>query len=704
MISAKEGKDRLAEARAWFDRAVSHYESSGWANDVDRDSRFYHGDQWTSEDVAYLKKQNRPALTFNVIQSKLMHLIGSHEDNLQEPVVVGVGPEDQAVADVLNRLRERISESIDQAAIDAEVFEDGIVCGMGTACIDAMPDPADPARVKILFRSLSPLEVLWDPASERRDRADARCVFISRWLSRAEFKVEYPEFADRIDEIFTELRGGDVTGARLNPVNQSISDEGLLARTSRYYDRHQDQVRVVRMEYRLAEKVKLAFDPATGSSREVTPEVARAMRAVAPDVEIGDHWREGVYWMEFIRDEVLYDDASPLPIDGFTAASFVCHDDHRGLPYGKVRQLRDPQSEVNKRFSQMLYLLMQQSQPGVFAEAGAFVDRTQAAESLKQAGSVTDLNVGGLSKIQPRPVPEFPSAPAMVHEQALKLISQISGIWQDQMMEPRGVPEAAATAQLHHRQSLLAMRPVMRGFDLYQRAVASKIVQIIVGILPDEQIAEMLGNDERWQVSGRVVTDAQTGAAISLSSIRELKWNIDIRPADENNTQRLLELQLVIQLLGVGMPIDPEVVIELTMLPQDKKERLRAFLASQREAQAKSAAADAQAASEQIDRMAQLEAADRQIAAAGLAEKSRHNKALEMVAGMKFGESTRAARAGETVAGGRLAVEVHGAALERERMVMDVVQEVLAQIGQRNAPQSESTPQREPAQDAGSQG
>lgn len=680
MISAKDEGGRLREARSIYERTCSHYETAKWVDEVDRDERYYHGDQWAAEDVEYLRKQKRPALTFNVIQSKLLHLIGSHEDNLQEPTVVGTGIEDAAMADVLNRLRSRVAADVEQMVVDAEVFENGIVCGIGNAAIDAMPDPADPARVKVVLRSLHPLEVLWDPAAERRDRSDARYVVLSRWLSRSEFRVEYPDHAEKIDEIWERLQSGTGLVTRTDPADRRIDQDRRTLIDMRYYDRHQDQVRVTRIEYRKAGRVRLAFDPETGASREVTPDVEKALRAVAPDVEIGDHWREEIRWIEFIGDAVLYDDVSPLPVNGFTVSSFVCHSDHRGLPYGKVRQLRDPQSEVNKRFSQMLYLLMQQSQPGVFAEVGAFVDARQAEESLKQAGSVTHLNTGGMQKIQPRPVPQFPDAPAMVHEHALKLLTQISGIWQDQLMEPRGVPEAAATAQLHYRQSLLAMRPVIRGFEQYQRQVALRVLELIVGIFPDEQIAEMLGNDERWQVRGRVVTDRQTGVQVPLSSIRDLKWQVELVPADENNTQRLLEMQMLVQLMGVGMPIDPEVVIEMMPLSADKQDRMRAFITAQREGAGRAAQAEAESAEKQLKTMAMLEAADRQIAAGKLAETTRHNKALEMLSGMKVGEAKRSALASETVEGGKLAVDVHRASMERERMVQEIVMQVVAAL------------------------
>ncbi len=670
MLTAKEPAERLLQAKSFYEHTWDQYDRCRWFAEVQTDEEYHHGRQWTDEDLAYLRKQRRPALVFNIIQSKLLHLIGAHEDNLEVPIAAPVGVEDQMLADLLNHIRDRIWAEIDGADVDAEVWESGIICGIGSSAIDAVPDPDDPAMLRVSLYPLSAYEVLWDPASERRDRSDARFVFWHRWLSRTEFKQEYPEHAGRIDEIFHEQFGLSADVAHWLKVNPSPATSGDVRdlRGTLYYDRHRDQVRVIRMEYKASTKRLFAVDPVSSQMREVEPEELRVMRQLAPSIESVSNWTTEYRWLEFVGDAVLFDAPSPLPIDGFSITSSVCHQDHKRMPYGKVRMLRDPQGEVNKRMSQTLHLIVQQTQPGVFAEAGAFVNEAEAEASLKMAGSVTKLAPGALAqgKLKERTVPTLPDAPLQIHQQAIRLIDMISGIWSDQLLEPRGIPEAAATAQLKHRQSLLAMRPVMRGFTSYQRGVFRKLLQIVVRAMPDEQIARLLGNAKRYQVQGHIVMDGQTGKSVSIDSMRDLQYNVEVRPADENSSQRLMELQTLVELHGGGMPVDPNVIIDYLAIPSDRKEQLRSYVKSQAEAAAQNAKQQMAASMAQLKHVASMDVADRRLEAGTLAEKARHNKALELIAQAKLGKDVSALMADYSQ--------------EEQRMVLDVVMEMLKNV------------------------
>jgi len=687
VIDADSPEERLRQARSIYERCVDHYERQGWLDEVKRDYEFYHGyGQWSAEDVEYLRRQSRPALTFNLIHSKLMHLIGTHEDNLQEPVAAPVSMDDRMLAEILNHVRDRIWSEISAQDIDAQVHEEGVVVGIANAALDAMPDPDDPSRLRVGLYFAGPFEVLWDPASERRDRRDARFVVWHRWLSRGEFKAEYPEHAARIDEIWAQQgwtgpTARDRTFAEPRPQTDYQRRRDLL-----YYDARADMVRVVRIEYRRAQRVTMALDPVSGATREVDAKTLALLKELAPDLESQSIWREAVHWIEFVGHEVIFDAESPLPIDDFSISSFVCHQDDRGLPYGKVRQLRDPQSELNKRYSQMLHLLVQQTQPGIYAEQGAVAEKSAAEKSLKMAGTVTELNPGGLTKIRERGVPQFPDGAAQLHQQAIRLIDMISGIWSDQLTEPRGVPEAAATAQLKHRQSLLAMRPVIRGFDAYQRQVFGKLIRLIVRAMPDAQIADMLGSGERYRVQGHVVTDAETGQRAEIGDVRALRYRIEVRPADENNSERLLELSTVIQLMQLGHPVDPDVVTDLTSLPADKKQALKRYARQQAEAKAKSAQAQIEAAQAQLASQLRLDQMDREIDAAELAEKNRHNQALEQLRGVQIGKDIGAILQGRTA--------------EEQRLVVDLIKHALASHDRAQAARARRPGMAMPAQGA----
>ncbi len=676
MITATEPAQRLVQAKAIYENTYDHYERHGYFREVEEDLRYRHGRQWSAADLKILHEQRRPALVFNLVAARCRHLCGAHEDNLEEPVAVPVGPEDRLQAELLNHLRDRIYGELEATDLEAEAFEQGIEAGIHSISVDALPHPDDPEQIEVVFHPHGPWDVMWDPASERRDRRDARFNFVCRWLSRSEFKAEFPEHAGVVDEVFNSFSGAGPTIPRDN-APQAPSARGDAYRHRRellYYDRHRDQVRLIRIEFKYSERVTVAKDPVTGEAIEVEDaEHLRLLRAVAREGELAveSYWRESYRWLQFIGDKILYDDEQPIPLDEWSLASFICHLDEHQLPYGVIRAARDPQDEVNKRYSQTLHLMTQQTQPGSYAEEWAVVDKTQFEKAQKMAGSAAYLRRGGLGAIRERQVPTFPDGAAQLHQGALRLLDIIMGVTADEIMEPRGIPEAAATAQLKHRQSLLMMRPILRAFGTFQRQLFRKLVKIITLSMPDAQIAALLGNSERFQVQDGMVMDRTTQKVAPLRSIRDVRYQIDVRPAEENSTERMIGLQLALQLLQLQVPFPPDVLVDLLPYPAEMRDRIRAFARQQQEMQARSSQAEMEAAMEQLAKQYGLEKADRAIAASKVDEAKRHNLALEAIQTMK-------------VTGGQT-LDLQRLSLDQKQQVLDFALELL---GQTNPPAS----------------
>jgi len=636
--SDKPEMELLRDSRELFEDAYDYFDAHGWFDNQIRDTAHYHGNQWTDDDRSYLESQGRPVLTFNLLHVKVQHLIGAIEDNMQVPMVAPVGVEDRSLADILNAIKATIYEESGVERTDAQVFEDGSVCGIGNSYIDAVPDPEDPSRVKIYYSRLDPLDVLWDPCARERDRGDARYVFITRWLTIPEFKADYPEHAKYAEELLKQGYVDHPTdGGNADPINPDLYRPSRL---NMYYDKARKMIRVVRCEYKVPKKRHVLVSQDTGKSREVEPDVAAAVRSVT-DGQLDEQvvWRDEIRWLEFCGGRVLYNDTIPVPIGGFTVTAFICHQDEYGNPYGKVRQLISPQQEVNKRFSQTLHLLTTQAAPGLYAETNAIVDENQAKTSQREAGGITWLQPGGISKIQVREVPKLPESMAL-HEAALRIIDGISGIWVDQLTAPRGIPEAAATAQLKHRQSLMAMRPVIRGFEQFQQTVLKKFLKLIVEGLGDAQLADALGNPERYKVVDGAVVDShapQGSQPVKLDSLRDLKCNIELRPAETYNSSKALAVATLSGLLQSQIPVDPGVLFDELPLSPEQRDALKAYAANQAQSGAKQAEQQASEMQAQLDRQFKLELAGKLLDATKLDEVKRHNIVGELLEYFKVG-------------------------------------------------------------------
>lgn len=652
---------KLTEARKLFDQTVSAYEDVYM--EIDEDVRFYTGGeehQWDKEDVQLLHEQDRPVLTLNVIKPIIAHRIGALEDARKEPRATPVTSKDQFAADIINDLHARARHELHIGDHELEVATRFFVMGMSGLAVDVEEDDDIEGHMRITVQPFRPHEAKFDPAAENADYSDAGFAFRDKWLNEPEFKKRYPKFADQWDDILAApdpQEGHPATTGAKTDVRDAVHRQPLDARWIR---REKREVLVVHMEYKVSVEVRRVKPPP--GSDEAPEDLTLDELAALSDQEIDDKLQLGyefddrvrrvtrIRWLEFAGHEILYDDWQPLPIKRFSLLPAVCRRDYTdGTFEGDVRPLRDPQKEVNKRFSQLLYMLVTQAQPGVDAEAGAIPDIEQYRHERKTPGGVGIVNQGGLDRIRERSVPTFPEAVARIHDQALNLIKLISNTNFDTLTEPRGIPEAAATAQLRHRQSTLSMVPQIRNFQQFQRNLAQTLIELILRSFSDQQIEDMLSNSDRFRVENGVVFDAQNeGQSVDLKTVRTLRYNVEMRSTgDTETTAHMLQFQTMLDLQERGVAVDPTVLVDLTTLPRDLKDRLKQHAARQAEIALQSQQAEMAQRQQEIARITQADNDRNRVELAKLAEDKRHNFASEL---------TQAAKAGMEHAGRILSV------------------------------------------------
>jgi len=141
-----------------------------------------------------------------------------------------------------------------------------------------------------------------------------------------------------------------------------------------FYDKAKNMVRIVHMEYWKTFKRYFGFNPETNGFEEFDGKKLKQIKADY-EQEFGEEFvfetlvDKKVMWLQFVGNNILYDDDSPY--DGFSICNMIAYRDPSGRTnnhFGVVRIMKDPQKEINKRWSQALNLLNQQVQSGVFAE------------------------------------------------------------------------------------------------------------------------------------------------------------------------------------------------------------------------------------------------------------------------------------------------------------------------------------------------
>lgn len=607
---------KLEEAKRLFQESVTL--DNKWQRLAREDFAFRDGQQWTNEERQILNAERRPCLTFNLTKSSVDLIMGMNEDNRIIHRCSPVDPTDGFLAEVLNDLTEWVQETNSFQDEEDGALESAAISGRGYVAIDFLPDPKRFGEIVMTEVNVPVHEIHFDPSSRRRDFSDAGYVFWDRWMGVADFRMRYPKISEKkvqgfvdgsrhdepesVQKVFEESKyeaerstsGSDETSDYDRPMDLE------------YFDKNKNMIRVIHCEYWCPYRRFFAFNPGSGQWDEFEGkklrEIEAAFKEEFPETEFVYEtlMDKRVYWLQFTGSDILFDDVSPLPYDGFAVVPlFVFGDASKRTPnhYGIVRLLKDPQKEVNKRWSQTLNMLNQQVQTGVYAETDAFVNTQQAEQSMKDAGSITYMNSGALAgnKLKERTVPKFPDAPMQMEQYSQDIMKKISGINPDLLGQDRGRQEPGVVVRLRQQQGMTLLKPLFRAVNNMKKDLFKRQLSIIMAYMPDQQILRILGNTDRYQINpetGQIAdmtsVDQESGQPTVMADIRDvrnLEYNIIAEESPGNMSKRMMELSAMLEMQGQGFPVPPEQIIEKLSISETEKQRWLSYLDQQSQAQ-----------------------------------------------------------------------------------------------------------------------
>ena len=666
-----------------------------------RAARFYHNTrgegQWEEGDLEALRNQGRVAFSFNVLKPKVDTFLGMVKEQRRGPRASPVGGEDALTAEVLNSLTDRVYDIADLETIEAEALKEGTITREHTVRIEVDTDPENPLHKKIVAKLIPCFELDWDPSSRRPDRSDARYVFWHKWLSKNEFNRLYPgkdfdSLLKRADDegVFDTRIGEDKSEGGM--IYGSFTDDDMYT-TSRwepdYYDKRRNKVRVIHAEYKVPEKKYFLIQEQAGISEEVSKEIIDNLdqyqsmghlQGLQPTSTMTDV----IYSVQFTGPDILYDAKLDQPYDGFSFVPYTfAIDSETGSSYGMLRNLFDPQMEVNKAHSLVLENISGQSKPGLIAEEGAIPDIATFEDQTKTNGAVAVVAEGALTaqKVIERKPAQFSPAIGQRLQDGIAMVDKISNIHTDETT-PAGQAEAVGTVQLRHRKSQLSMIDVVEQYEKFQKGMARRIMQTIIRAFPDSQIAEYLSNVKKYQVqNGMIVemdqTTGQPKGMVQLHDWRTMRYDVRLEVSSENQTARLMELNSLTSISNSGIPVDPRVIMEVATGNRALRERLKDFAEQTQRSQQEQQQREAQAMEQAAQRSdAQIQSTI-QIAAGEAQEKGRHNQATEQLDFMKQKGDHAVRLAGvleKADAGEKAAVVKLAEIIERRQMQRESIQ------------------------------
>jgi hypothetical protein len=168
--------------------------------------RYYHGSQWTSEQIRVMKLRKQPVMTFNRCGRKVDGVVGLIERLRQDPKAYPRTPQHEEGAELATAAVRYVLDEQEWKAKSPQVAHDGAVDGIGGLELELeQGDQGDP---EVGLGLVDVASFFYDPRSYKADFDDARYMGIGKWLDDDIAQEMFPEAPDGAFESDEELTTG----------------------------------------------------------------------------------------------------------------------------------------------------------------------------------------------------------------------------------------------------------------------------------------------------------------------------------------------------------------------------------------------------------------------------------------------------------------------------------------------------------------
>ena len=588
---AKNKEELVLEVRSLWTQANEMEGESRRLADESED--FYKGTQWKASDKAALNSEQRAALTINEIAPKIDILSGYQRQNRSDIHYLPVEEGSAAVADILNALVKNICEQNSFEYSETEVFEDMMKAGRGhyNVYIDREDDPQGDIVIERFPRS-----EVWFGPHEKKDASDAEYVIKSKWVSIGWIKAQWP---DKLKDIFPDDTLVDDKNAphiRVPGLQYEVSQNSI----DTAFGADVDFVDVKRKEYRLIEcqrkeyrRVPVAANATDGFYQNIegaSSEQLAKLKTI-PGVVIIRQRKGRVRVTTIIANALLRDEYPEDLPNNFSVIPAYAYK-HGNHWWGKIEGAKDPQRELNKRHSQLIDILNKVSAYGWFIDDSTFATPHEAEKFRRQsakAGFVQDVRDTNKIPRQAEGV-RFPTEMANLVEISKTNIQQILNV-NPELLGLNSRAESGVAIVEKKRQGLLGNEFLFDNLNLSKKILGRVLVALIRRCYNTDRIMRVLANiNERTpvEIAGQALGQWNSEDIRRILEDADLtKYDVVVAESQFSPTNRIANFIAWSSLASQGLPVPPEMLIELSDLPDKQKylDRIQQQMQAQQQAE-----------------------------------------------------------------------------------------------------------------------
>lgn len=490
--------------------------------------RYYHGSQYTAEQLRVLKKRKQPAMTFNRVGRKIDGVIGTLERLRMDAKAFARTPQHEQGADLASAAVRYVLDEQEWKSKSPQCGLDGAIEGIGGIEMEIVP--GDQGDAEVGFEPVDTQSYFYDPRSFKPDFSDALYLGVGKWLEEDIAKDMFPD----APEGALEASGTDLVPSN-DKENRWFSTQG-----------QRNRVRVVEIWYK---------------------------------------HNGGWCWAVFTGSAILKEGQSPFKDEkGKPTSKYIMFSggvDQDGDRYGFVRNMKSAQDGLNAKQSKMQHILASKR---IFLTRGAVTDieqvRKEAArpdgvvlldrpvnEGLKIDDQTFDFTgLGKLLELNIMEIENFGPNHALVGQGGVEKNSGRAIA----LLQQAGMAELGPFLIAYRGWKIRVYRAIWNAVQQFWKA------QRWIRVTDDQQLAQYI------QINGLGI-DPQTGQPTIVNALGSLDVDIildegpDVMNAMQETNETLREvLPAVAPLLTPGKATSlTDILIETSGLPSDAKKRYR---------------------------------------------------------------------------------------------------------------------------------
>ncbi|MBV6551768.1 hypothetical protein KTN00_12155 [Acinetobacter soli] len=390
------------------------------------DAAFYDGEQFTQEELDAYEERNQKPRVFNEIKPTVDWILGGERRARTDWAVMPRTEDDSKPSVRKNKLVKYIDDINNARWHRSEAFTDMCKTGEGWTRITYEPNAEGDNQIKLMHEHWR--SMLCDSKSRKPDMTDMQYVWCTKILP-IETLINY--FPNKKNELIGLAED-------MEDLERELQNDGMIEYLAQSHERvrtgsldvvhssgERDGVRVYEMWYKKNERVKILKGEGSFNNEVLdlknSDHVALINDYGYRTVEIT---REQMYCALYTDTTVLYRQRSPYKHNRFPfIRRFAYLKDKDGSPYGVIRSIRDPQSDLNTRRNRALFLM---ASSRVIMDKGAVEDKNGLANEVARWDAIIEKETGKELRIEDGVA--IAGTHLNVSEENSAYIRQISGV------------------------------------------------------------------------------------------------------------------------------------------------------------------------------------------------------------------------------------------------------------------------------------